>query len=134
MAKVMFKQLKNLIKGCNKAVVKNDANLKPFKATLLPLFKFIKDDQPSADSRPENIEKILKLFEGDIAKFRLEAFFKDAGFRALFNKFFKTLKKKSYTPTPNRAYTKGQDKDICPIIPGYIAQKKAQYKEILKDY
>jgi hypothetical protein len=44
MAKVMFKQLKNLIKGCNKAVVKNDANLKPFKATLLPLFKFIKDD------------------------------------------------------------------------------------------
>ena len=107
MAKVMFKQLKNLIKGSNKAVVINDASLKPFKATLLPLFKFIKDDLPSADSRPENIEKILELFEGEIKKSRLEAFFKDAGFRALFNKFSNTLIERSYTPTPNRAYTKG---------------------------
>jgi len=108
MTKVMFTQLKNLIKGYYKAVVINDASLKPFKATLLPLLRFIKDDKPSAESRPANIEKILKLFIGKIKKSRLETFFfKDAGFRALFNKFSNTLIERSYTPTPNRAYTKG---------------------------
>jgi hypothetical protein len=59
MTKVMFTQLKNLIKGSKKALVINDASLKPFMATLLSLFRFIKDDKPSAESRPANIEKIL---------------------------------------------------------------------------
>ena len=105
MSKVMFKQLRYLIKGSNKAVVKNDYNLKPFKATLLLLFRLIKEDKP-VETSPESIKNILFLFEGKIKKRRLEEFFKVAAFRALFDKYSDTLIRKAYNPCFNRSSTK----------------------------
>jgi hypothetical protein len=43
MVKVMFRQLKSLIKACNVALLTSDETLKPFKANLLPLFRSIKE-------------------------------------------------------------------------------------------
>ena len=131
----MFKQLRSLIKGSNKAVVKNDQNLKPFKATLLLLFRLIKEDKP-VETSPESIKNILFLFEGKIKKRRLEEFFKVAAFRALFDKYSDTLIRKAYNPCFNRSSTKTnrQDADVPPEDPEYIIQKKAEYKEIVLDF
>ena len=105
----MCSKLRGNIKGSNLDDILKHETIKPFADVLRPIIESIKlkSSQRPKDYTPTIIDKLC----GDIKssktnKLLVEAFFKDAAFRAIFNFFSQKLIDKAYKPCWKRGETR----------------------------
>ena len=105
----MIRQLRVNIKGSKLNDILKHKTIKPFAYVLRPIIESIKlkSSQRPKDYTPTIIDKLCgNINSSKTNKLLVEAFFKDAAFRAIFNFFSQKLIDKGYKPCRKRAETR----------------------------